>query len=155
MNEKQYLTERVDDQINWLEKKSASCKKMFIYIRTIELICSASIPFFVAIMPDTKGVDYTFMSYKWLIGILGMLTAILAGIQALNKYQEFWSQYRTIAESLKSEKILFLTKTGQYSNNDESFQFFVINVENILSKENEKWQRHIEKISLVGKHENS
>jgi len=38
MNEQEYLESRVQDQINWYDKKSAWHKKLFIYykIRTLQ-----------------------------------------------------------------------------------------------------------------------
>ena len=39
MNDREYMVERVDDQINWLEGKAASFKKKFMRIRTLELVC--------------------------------------------------------------------------------------------------------------------
>ena len=151
MNEEQYMKERVDDQFNWLEKKSAEFKKKFTRIREVELICSALIPLLVALIPKTDHGTFWFYGFKLVAGGLGVLLAFLGGLQTLNKYQELWSQYRAVAESLKSEKLLYLTKSGHYSGDVEAFQLFVIKVEAILANENEKWHRHIEKISPVGK----
>ena len=151
MNDKEYMVERVDDQINWLEGKAASFKRKFMRIRTLELVCSALIPFLVAMIPGAGDNDRLFFVFKWVTGGLGVVITILAGIQTLNKYQELWSQYRAVAESLKSEKLMYLTQAGQYSNAPDAFQLFVINVESILARESEKWQRHIEKIAPVAK----
>ena len=46
---------------------------------------------------------------------------------------------------------MYLTRAGHYSSAADAFQLFVINVEAILARENEKWQRHIEKIAPVAK----
>jgi len=151
MNEEQYMKERVDDQIGWLERKSAEFKKKFMFIRNVELVCSALIPLLVAMIPQSGDDTFWFNGFKWVTGGLGVLLTVLGGLQTLNKYQELWSQYRAVAESLKSEKLLYLTKSGHYSGDVEAFQLFVIKVEAILANENEKWQRHIEKISPVGK----
>jgi len=151
MNDKEYMVERVDDQINWLEGKAASFKRKFMRIRTLELVCSALIPFLVAMIPGAEGGNGWFFLFKWVTGGLGVVITILAGIQTLNKYQELWSQYRAVAESLKSEKLMYLTRAGHYSSAADAFQLFVINVEAILARENEKWQRHIEKIAPVAK----
>ncbi|MFM7401604.1 MAG: DUF4231 domain-containing protein, partial [Bacteroidota bacterium] len=107
-------------------------------IRTLELICSALIPFLVAMIPGEEGDKDWFFVLKCVTGGLGVVITILAGIQTLNKYQELWSQYRAVAESLKSEKLMYLTRAGQYSAAPDAFQLFVINVEAILARENEK-----------------
>ncbi len=59
----------------------------------------------------------------------------------LYKLQENWIEYRAIAELLKHEKFLYITKAGPYRNND-SFAVFVEQIEGYLSKENTHWSSY-------------
>ena len=46
--------------------------------------------------------------------------------------------YRTICETLRHEKYLFLTKTRPYNSND-AFNKLVEKIEGLISKENSQW----------------
>lgn len=139
MTEDKYLKERVEDQINWYSKKSAINKKYHLATRTLVMIFAALIPF-VAGYLTTENI--------WLnhyIALLGVLTAVFSGLSVLFKFQEKWSEYRTTSETLKQEKYLFLTKSGPYDNQEETFKIFVKRIEHLISKENTAWSQYINK----------
>jgi hypothetical protein len=137
MTEEQYITERVEDQIKWYEKKSAINKKYYLW-------SNASIIVFAALIPFLAGLSEEEVNWpKYLIAALGVLTATLTGISALYKFQEKWSTYRITGESLKREKLLFQTGTQPYDNKAISFNLFVRNVESIMSSENAGWTQII------------
>jgi hypothetical protein len=48
MEQNTYIQERLDDQIDWYDKKSQSNQKWHKRLRVIELIAGASIPFLAA-----------------------------------------------------------------------------------------------------------
>jgi hypothetical protein len=132
LNPGEYMTERVEKQIDWYDTRSASNKRWFRLLRIIEIVAAAMIPFLTAI----TGVPY--MNY--VIGGLGVLITIVAGILALFQFQERWTEYRTTAESLKKEQFLFLTKANPYNAGD-IFSMFVQTVETLISKENINWSQ--------------
>ena len=140
MDAQQYITERVDDQINWMEGKASHNQSRFKQIRIVELICSASIPFLVALISDSTD------ALKWVAGAFGVTVTICEGLQVLYKYQELWMQYRSTVEALRKEKILYLSKAGRYDGMANPFPSFVVEVESILGQENVEWKKHIEKI---------
>jgi len=76
------------------------------------------------------------------VGFLGFIIAIIAGVVALYEFQENWVEYRTTCESLRHEKYLFLTQTEPY-NVDNPFPLFVQRVESLVSTENTKWSQLI------------
>ena len=134
MDTEEYLKNRLDDQIEWYDKKSMWHQKRFMRLRLIEVIAAASIPLLAGGISDqTPGL-------RILVGIFGVIITIIAGVVALNKYQEHWIEYRTTAESLKHQKYLFLTKTAPY-HTDDAFNLLVETVEGLISKENSKWVR--------------
>ena len=136
MNEEEYLKNRVEDQIAWYDRKSATNKKLFNGLKIAEIIIALSIPFLANFIIEGN------VSMKYVIGFLGVIVAAIAGLISLMKYQENWIEYRTTAESLKHEKFLFLTKSGPYSHS-AALERFVERVENLISKENSNWAQFI------------
>ncbi len=133
MEQDDYLIERLEKQIEWYDKKSQDNQKWFKYLRVIEIVSAAVIPF---IAGYSESIPYS----QVIIGALGVIIAICAGLSALNKYQENWLTYRTTCETLKHEKYLFLTGCKPYQG-DEAFNAFVERIEGLISKENSQWSR--------------
>lgn len=140
MDQEKYLSERVEDQINWLDGKAGYNQTRFKRLRMVQLLCSASIPFLAAI--GTR--DSIGLSFEWIVGILGVIITVVEGMQALYKYQELWLQYRSTAEALKREKMLFLTSSGRYGSAANAFALFVDKVEAILASESKLWKVQME-----------
>ncbi len=135
MTTNDYLTDRVDDQINWYDKKSSWNQRMFKLLQILQIIAAASIPILTGfITKDTEGM-------KHVVAGIGALIAIISGVLSLYKFQENWIQYRTVSESLKHQKYLFLTKTYPY-NTDDATHVLVETVENLISQENSTWSKY-------------
>lgn len=135
MDEANYIKERVDDQINWYDRKSAINKRNFKFMRIVELLAAASIPFLSAYVHQSVWMRVA-------IGALGVVIVVVAGFIALNKWQENWIAYRTTAETLKHQKYLYLTRSSPYSTGN-AFKKFVRRVESEISKENSSWGEHM------------
>ena len=84
---------------------------------------------------------------EWLIGILGVIIAVAVGSSALYKFNENWLAYRSTSEALKHEKLLYLTQTAPY-NNDERFQTLVSQAESIMVNENQNWLAYSKKVEV-------
>jgi len=138
MTEEEYIQDRVDDQINWYDKKSSFNQKWFKRLQVISIISASTIPFLTGY---SSGEDD---SIRIFIGILGLVVAAISAILSLYKFQEHWIEYRTICESLQHEKYLFLTKTSPYNNN-EPFPVLVHRIESLISKENTDWLQYMNK----------
>lgn len=148
MTAEEYISERLDDQISWYSTKGAQNQKRYKWLRIIEIISAALIPF-IAGMGDKVSFG------NWIVGILGMIVAVTAGLITLHKNHELWIQYRTTCENLKHEKYLYITSTNPY-NNDTSFNELVSRVEGLISKENSTWrqigrekQNKVEKVDVL------
>ncbi len=50
MTQEEYLQERVDDQIEWHDKKSAWNQKCYKRLRILEIVAAASIPFLTGLI---------------------------------------------------------------------------------------------------------
>ena len=132
MNEQEYLEQRVNDQIDWYDKKSAWHKKWLMRLKIMETIFALLIPFLVAYISKET------LMLKISVGLFGIIVAAIANIITLYKLQENWIQYRTVSELLKHEKFMFITKSGPYKDSSY-FHVFVERFENYLSKENTQW----------------
>lgn len=134
MNTEQYMQERVDDQIEWYDRKSGSNQKWFKRLQVLVLISAATIPF----LSGYIGEDDAWINI--LIGMLGLFIAAITAILGLYNFQENWIKYRTTCESLKKEKYKFLTGIPPYDN-DNAFTLLVEHVEGLISKENTDWSQ--------------
>lgn len=128
-----YISQRVDSQIDWFDSKSKLNKNWYHFLKVIEILLALAIPF---LGNYANSIDGTNINY--LLGLIGVLIAFIAGILVLMRFQENWYRYRQVSESLKSEKFLFITKSGEYRE-DNSFSTFVEKIEQTLIKENLKW----------------
>lgn len=126
-----YLKERVQDQENWMEKKSSDSKKNYQRGKLLVILLSVSIPFFVTLIDEVP-------HFKYVIAGVGVLIAGVEGILSLYDFQNNWINYRQTLEALKREKFYFATKSSVYRK-DKSFQFFVERIETILTMENKNW----------------
>lgn len=132
MTEDEYLEQRLEDQLNWYERKSSYYQVRYKALRLLEIIAAAIIPFL-------SGLVSTFDWVVYVIGGLGIVIAVSAAISAMGKYHEYWIQYRTTSEQLKQEKFMFLTKTGPYEETEGRLNQFVERVEALIAKENATW----------------
>lgn len=129
----EYIQTRVDDQIDWYDRKSMDAQKWYKRLQTIEIILAAFIPLLSGYATN--------ISVAFIIGLFGAIIAIIESISKLNKYHENWIQYRTTCEMLRYQKHLFLTGSAPYNDEAETIEnVFVRNIENIISSENNQWK---------------
>jgi Protein of unknown function (DUF4231) len=127
-----YIAQRLDNQMEWFERKCAYNQKAYKRLRMVELLAAALIPLL-------SGIDSTRLPHGTLIiGVLGMLIALIAGAMSLFKFHENWLQYRVTGEALKHERFMYLCRTGPYGA-DNRYPLLVERVEKILMKENAAW----------------
>ncbi len=145
LNEEEYFKERLDNQIEWYDKKSGWHKGWHNKLHLIAILAAASLPFLTGYITDSAP------DMKIVVGSLGVVIAVASGSIALFKFQEHWLQYRTTAESLKHHKYLFLTKTAPYDK-ENGFNLLVESIEGLISKENSNWGSYV-KEKAKGKNE--
>jgi hypothetical protein len=141
MNAEEYIEKRVQDQIDWYNRKGLSNQKTFKWLRLVEIVAAALIPFLSGILINQPALV---LIGTVIIGVLGMTVTVIAGMLSLGRYQEHWIEYRTTCESLKKESFLFQTKVEPY-NGEDAFRLFVQRVETLVAKENTNWAQYMMK----------
>jgi Protein of unknown function (DUF4231) len=124
------IKERLEDQIAWYDRKSIENQRMFKWIKTVEMISAATIPFLA-------GLKIPFALP--LTGGLGALVTILEGTLQLNQYQQNWIAYRSTCESLRHEKYTFLGKASPCANAADPHALLAERIESLVSQEHAKW----------------
>src|SRR5215210_274360 len=123
---------RLNDQLDWYDRKSGSNQKRYKSIKAMQLVLAGSIP-----VVSLVGASWTI----WITAILGASVALLEGLQQLGKYDQLWIDYRSTAEQLKHEKYLFLAGSGPYRDLEtkEALRLLAERVEERVSTEHAKW----------------
>ena len=70
---------------------------------------------------------------------LGVLIAVLEGLQQMNQYRSNWTAFRSTSESLKHEKYLYLAKAGPYLSAQNPQGMLAERIESLISQEGSKW----------------
>lgn len=131
MNDKEYLENRLLDQIDYYSKKATGAKRWFYTLRVIEIVAAALIPLLA-------GLNSKDNSLGWIIGVVGVVIAVVAGLLGLLKAQENWITFRSTSEQLKHERFLFETQVAPYDSQDR-LQLLVTRIEQMISSENSVW----------------
>lgn len=135
MQPEEYLQQRVDDQIEWYDRKSRNAQGRYKLLRVLEICVAASIPVlsgFSGMVPNASLV----------VALAGVLLTVVAGLLSLYRYQEIWINYRGVCESLRREKFLFLTRTPPYDA-AAPLPLLVERAEALLSQENNTWTSYV------------
>lgn len=121
---------RLEDQIDWYDRKSRIAQRIFKRIKIVEILGAAAIPFLA-------GLNYP--GDKLVTGGLGVLITILEGLLHLNQYQQNWTNYRSTCEALRHEKFVYLAKAGPYTTAPDPRALLAERVESTVSQEHAQW----------------
>jgi hypothetical protein len=119
--------ERLEDQINWYDRRSGDSQRRYQWLKLLELAVAASLPVVAALD-----------SPVWVTGGLAAVIVVLEGAQHLYQFQEHWITYRSTAEALKHERFLYLARAGPYVGEDRHRQL-AERLEGLVSQEHAKW----------------
>jgi len=131
--------DRLEDQIEWYNKKSADAKATYKRIKFVEIVAAAAIPFLSALNISHGSPSWLAQWLGWIIGGLGVLITILEGMLHLHQYQQNWITYRSTCESLKHEKYTYIAKAAPYKDAPDPHALLAERVESLVSQEHAKW----------------
>jgi Protein of unknown function (DUF4231) len=121
---------RLEDQIDWYDRKSRASQRIFKRVKIVEILGAAAIPFLA-------GLNYP--HDKLVTGGLGVLITVLEGLLHLNQYQQNWTNYRSTCEALKHEKYVYLANAGPYTGSPDPRALLAERVESTVSQEHAQW----------------
>lgn len=130
----QYLQMRIDDQIQWYDRKSGILKRRYRAMKMAMIILGVLIPVAVALNPVFgEWANYTAAAF-------GAVIAGLESISGMLKDNDNYLAYRNTREALVREKMLFTTGTGPYADESKNaFTDFVTKCETIMASEQGNW----------------
>jgi hypothetical protein len=135
---------RLQEQIDWYDRKSSTAQRVFKRIKVAEILAAAVIPFLAGIsLPHDKLI----------IASLGVLITILEGFLHLNQYQQLWGTYRGTCEALKHEKYVYLAKAGPYATATDPHALLAERVESLVSQEHAQWNSFQQQAGKSGQKE--
>jgi hypothetical protein len=119
--------QRLEDQIKWYDSGGLRNQRIFKVLKMVVILAAALIPFLAGLNVP-----------QWIIGGLGVLIAVVEGLQQMNQYHPNWITYRSTCEALKHEKFLYLAKAGPYAAAD-AHALLAERIESLVSQEQLKW----------------
>ena len=126
-----YLTERVEDQIDYFDSNAIRNQKRYKFFKVAAIICNV-------LTTLTIALALTFITHLKFMGIAALIlsTIVLATYQ-IEEFYNFgakWEKFRLVAERIKSEQYLFLNSVGTYSSidADEKERLFIKTIESII-----------------------
>lgn len=131
MSDKDYLKDRLEDQINWYNKKSVSNQQWYKFFQITKIVLAVSIPVLTLIITSESILKIT-------LSIIGALIAIIESVSRLNSYKDLWVKYRLVSEALNREKLLFDSKVPPYDKKD-ALNVLVMRCEKLMASENQTW----------------
>lgn len=135
----EYLSERVDGQIEWMSKRANGNKGSYKALRLLQIS--------LGILVSAGGSSLASWDYgPQLLAGVGGLISLAAAWETVNDYQNNWIRYRRTKEDLERERLLYRTASGPYrrgsadcDEEEASFTLFVSRVEALLSQEVDQW----------------
>jgi hypothetical protein len=120
---------RLDEQIDWYDRKSRGAKRWYIRLKVVQIVTAASIPVLATAWPEKA----------WIGGALGALIVVLEGLQQLFQHHSNWTTYRSTCEALRHEKYLWMAHAGPYGRVSKPDVLLVERVEGLVSQEQDAW----------------
>ena len=122
--------QRLDDQIDWYDKKSQYAQTWFKRLKLVQLVTAGVIP-----LLSIFSIPYS----DKVTAVLGLVILVVEGLQQLNQYQTNWISYRATCEALRHEKYLFLAGAGPYAKAEQALPLLADRIEGLISQEHAKW----------------
>jgi hypothetical protein len=120
--------ERLDDQIAWYDRKSASNQRWYKWLKVVTMVSAVFVP--LLSVPDWGRMS---------AAALGIIIVLAEGLQQLNQFQANWIAYRSTCEALKHEKYLYLAQAGPYESTGRPVALLAERIEGLVSQEHAKW----------------
>lgn len=113
----EYMTKRVDDQLEYFDRSAIKNQKAYRFLKSLSIMCNVLTTMTIALV-------FTVPEYaKAALSIVALIlsTVVLATYQweEFHNYGAKWEKFRLVAEQLKSEKFMYLSRSGRYAGLDD------------------------------------
>jgi hypothetical protein len=125
--------DRLEDQLAWYDRKSSYNQKAFKRLKVCTIAAAALVP----VMATT---------YPLVTAGLGILIAVIEGVQQVYQFHSNWTVYRSTSEALKREKYLYLAHAGDYGTAQDPKVLLAERVEALVAAEHAKWSEQVKKV---------
>jgi len=126
--------QRWEEQVRWYERYSSREWRFFAVFQTAAIVLAAATPCLILWSSIPKGVQ----------ALPAALASVAAGLVGTFRWLENKSRFAYTAEALKSERVLYETRTppryGPGVTDDEALAAFVSRVEEISMAEVSDWR---------------
>ena len=139
-----YLSERVQDQINYHDRKALESQRRFRRLATLSITASSLTPLLIAleIIISPPALDEPLeVAFKILPVAVAVLAAIATVSLAAFKHKESWIAHRSACEALRREVHLFRYGAGPYAAAKDPSALFVARAETLMESEGREWKQ--------------
>lgn len=138
-----YVHQRLEDQIDYYEKKSAYNKKLYFSLSIAAIAANAMIPVVSVFLPSATVP-------KLMITILSAIAAMISSILILLNARGLWGKYRLNASRLQAFRYQYYTRSGIFAglDDEQAFQRLVEVSEQQLQEENTDWESVLQNSNL-------
>lgn len=135
-----YIQNRLDPQLAWYERKSATAKRSLWSLSAVQFSSTALIPLLNAVSAEAKEALY-------LSSAFAAVAAIATGLTALGRYNENWVRYRKCATSLESLKLKHQHGVAPFDGPDADIRLIEL-TEATIETEADQWATQMSKLKL-------
>ena len=126
---------RTEYAMKWYVENANLNKWLYYIFSIIGILC-----------PLVNAVWVVCCDYKSISVLLSSVTSMAASILAITNAKSKWENYRSAAEFLKREYVLFQTATGIYNDENRAAKYLQ-NIEDYMQSIHFNWQKIFEKDS--------
>jgi hypothetical protein len=133
--QKRFLRSRWLDQVLWLSSKAKAAQRRYYGLRIVTIAGGVVVPALVSLSIQSNEVT---SALAWITFSLSLAVALAAALEGFFRYGDRWRNYRSSAETLKSEGWRFFQLAGQYATHRRhatAFPAFAARVEELIQLE--------------------
>ena len=127
---KHYFETRWLIQYEFYDSEATRNKRLYQTYQRFIQIGSVTVPILIGL---------SFVS-SWVPAIISVMVAAAASIEQVMSYGDNWRTYRSTAERLMRERVLFESNSGGYVKSKTPFRLFVQRCEDVIAEETGRYQ---------------
>lgn len=95
---KEYITERLNQALQWYDKKSSVNKNAYLRMRAATVIGGALVPVLV-------NLDFQFVNL--ITTVISLIVVLFVSLESVYHFREQWTNYRSTEQFLRKEYFIF------------------------------------------------